>query len=138
MPEQKPQDSAMGDIIGSTRQRLEQSGDTAADRLKSLVAATPAPRASVAATTPPISAPPREPVSQPLPSNYFAQVPTEVAVIPKRKPLRGPSRSMHISMRLSPHERDRLVRWCDDRNLSLPDGIIALIDLAEGQGRDPE
>nr|AJW29205.1 hypothetical protein plasmid201_017 [Sphingomonas sp. NS2] len=40
-------------------------------------------------------------------------------------------------MRLSPPERDRLVRWCDDRNLSLPDGIMALIELAESEGRGP-
>lgn len=137
MPEQKPKGSAMGDIIGSTRQRLEQSGEPA-DRLKSLVAATSAPRAAAPTTLSPMSAPQREPVSQALPPNYFAQVPADVAVIPKRKPQRGPSRSLHISMRLSPPERDRLVRWCDDRNLSLPDGIMALIDLAEGQGRDPQ
>lgn len=135
MPEQKPQGSPMGDIIGSTRQRLEQGGDPA-DRLKNLVAATPAPRvATPAPAAPPVG---REPASQALPANYFPQVTADVAIIPKRKPQRGPSRSLHISMRLSPPERDRLVRWCDERNLSLPDGIMALIDLAEEEGRAGE
>lgn len=135
MPDQKPQGSAMGDIIGATRQRLEQGGDPA-DRLKSLVAATPSPKiAPPAPAATPVS---REPAPQSLPSNYFAQVSADVAIIPKRKPQRGPSRSLHISMRLSPPERDRLVRWCDERNLSLPDGIMTLIDLAEGQERGLE
>ncbi len=131
MPEQKAAPSAMGDIIGSTRQRLEQSEDPA-DRLKNLVAATATPR------TPSAPLAPREPVPSALPANYFPQIPAELGVTPKRKPQRGPARSMHISMRLSPPERDRLVKWCDDRNLSLPDGIMALIDLAEGKGAEAE
>lgn len=134
MPEPKTQASPMGDIIGSTRRRLEQGGDPA-DRLKNLVAATPAPRMPPQA--PPQSTVVREPAPQ-TPSGYFHQVAADVPVVPKRKPQRGPSRSLHISMRLSPPERDRLVRWCDERNLSLPDGIMALIDLAEGQGRGGE
>ena len=54
MPDQNPANSAMGDIIGSTRRRLEQPGPPAnpADRLKNLVAATtvakPAPAAPIA------------------------------------------------------------------------------------------
>jgi hypothetical protein len=131
MPEQKPA-SAMGDIIGSTRQRLEQP-ENPADRLKGLVAATAA-----APKPAPVLPVQREPAGAALPSNYFPQIPVDVGVTPKRKPQRGPARSLHISMRLSPPERDRLVRWCDDRNLSLPDGIMALIDLAEGQGRGEE
>ena len=127
MPDQNPAGSAMGDIIGSTRQRLEQPASPQ-DRLKSLVAATtPAKPSAVPPST-------RETATTGLPGNYFAQVAFEAGIIPKRKPQRGPARSLHISMRLSPPERDRLVKWCDERNLSLPDGIIALIDLAEGLG----
>ncbi|RIA46399.1 hypothetical protein DFR49_0940 [Hephaestia caeni] len=126
MPEPKPAAGALGDIIGSTRQRMEQT-ENPTDRLKTLVEATQAPRAA------PPASPPRAPAPS-LPANYFPQIPTEFGVTPKRKPQRGPARSLHISMRLSPPERDRLVRWCDERNLSLPDGIMALIDLAEGEG----
>lgn len=114
--------SAMGDIIGATRQRLDVPGNPA-DRLKNLVAATITARPAA----------PREAGAPVLPSNYFPQVSSETGIIPKRKPKRGPARSLHISMRLSPPERDRLVQWCDERNLSLPDGIIALLDLAEGE-----
>lgn len=127
MPEDKPAASSMGDIIGSTRQRLEQP-ESPTDRLKSLVAATATPKPSPPSVQ-------REPTGSVLPTNYFPQIPAELGVTPKRKPQRGPARSLHISMRLSPPERDRLVRWCDDRNLSLPDGIMALIDFAEGEGR---
>lgn len=127
MPDQNPAGSAMGDIIGATRQRLEQPVNPA-ERLKSLVAAT-APVAH------PTSAPPaREPPPTALPTNYFPQVTADAGITPKRKPQRGPARTLHISMRLSPPERDRLVNWCDDRNLSLPDGIMALLDKAEGAG----
>lgn len=128
MSEGKAAASSMGDIIGSTRQRLETS-EAPADRLKNLIAATPKPA--------PVPQDFREPAKPILPTNYFPQIPSEVGVTPKRKPQRGPARSLHISMRLSPPERDRLVRWCDDRNLSLPDGIMALIDFAEGEGRGP-
>jgi hypothetical protein len=124
MSEKAPPKSAMGDIIGSTRQRLDQPGSPT-DRLKNLVAAT--------AVSTPQPAPVRETPPAALPANYFAQVSGTAAMTPKRKPQRGPARSIHISMRMSPPERDRLVTWCDDRNLSLPDGIMALLALAEGQ-----
>jgi hypothetical protein len=127
MPDPKTAGSAMGDIIGATRQRLEQP-DSPADRLKALVAATTPSKPTIAASAP------REPASGTLPGNYFPQVAVETGLIPKRKPQRGPARSLHISMRLSAPERDRLVTWCDQRNLSLPDGILALLELAEGQG----
>jgi hypothetical protein len=117
----------MGDIIGSTRQRLEEPASPA-ERLKSLVAATTTAKP---AATPPVH---REAAPAALPGNYFPQVGADAGIVPKRKPQRGPARSLHISMRLSPPERDRLVQWCDERNLSLPDGIIALLDLAEGAG----
>lgn len=119
--------SAMGDIIGTTRQRLEQP-ESPADRLKALVAATAPARPATPSPTP------REAGPATLPGNYFPQVTIETGLTPKRKPQRGPARSLHISMRLSAPERDRLVKWCDERNLSLPDGILALLDLAEGQG----
>ncbi len=124
MSEKGQQKSAMGDIIGSTRQRLDQPG-SAADRLKNLVAAT-----AVAA---PQTAPARETPPATLPANYFPQISGIAGMTPKRKPQRGPARSIHISMRMSPPERDRLVTWCDDRNLSLPDGVMALLALAESQ-----
>ncbi|MES2303704.1 MAG: hypothetical protein V4521_16800 [Pseudomonadota bacterium] len=127
MSDRNPTGSAMGDIIGTTRQRLEEPASPA-ERLKSLVAAT-APAKSVAT---PLAH--RESSPAVLPGNYFPQVAVDVGIVPKRKPQRGPSRSLHISMRLSPPERDRLVKWCDERNLSLPDGIIALLDLADGEG----
>lgn len=130
MPDPNPTGRAMGDIIGSTRLRLEEPVSPA-DRLKNLVAAT-------SAATPTISPPaPREAAQAALPGNYFPQVGIETGIVPKRKPQRGPARSLHISMRLSPPERDRLVMWCDARNLSLPDGILALLDLAEGGGEGP-
>lgn len=131
MRDGKSSASTMGDIISSTRQRLEQS-DAPADRLKSLVAATAAPKL---AASPPTHREAAQPV---LPPNYFPQITTDVVITPKRKPQRGPARSHHISMRLSAPERDRLVTWCDERNLSLPDGVMALIDLAEGKGRGGE
>ena len=127
MPDPNPTGSAMGDIIGSTRQRLEEPASPA-ERLKSLVAATTTAKP---AATPPVH---REAAPAALPGNYFPQVGADAGIVPKRKPQRGPARSLHISMRLSPPERDRLVQWCDERNLSLPDGIIALLDLAEGAG----
>jgi hypothetical protein len=127
MPDPNPTGSAMGDIISSTRQRLEEP-ESPADRLKSLVAAT-----TMAKPAPPQPVN-REAAPAALPGNYFPQVGIEAGFVPKRKPQRGPARSLHISMRLSPPERDRLVKWCDERNLSLPDGIIALLDLAQGEG----
>lgn len=124
--------SALGDIIGATRQRLDAPAADPASLLKDLVATTARPA--------PVQTP-REPAPSVLPPNYFPQIPVETsagagagAIIPKRKPQRGPARSLHISMRLSPPERDRLVRWCDDRNLSLPDGVMALLDLVEREG----
>lgn len=125
MPDQRPATSAMGDIIGSTRQRLEQP-ENPAERLKNLVASA---TATISARSPT-----REEAHTTLPGNYFPQVAIETAMVPKRKPQRGPTRSLHISLRLSLPERDRLVAWCDARNLSLPDGIIALLDLSEGRG----
>jgi len=125
MPDQKPASSAMGDIIGSTRQRLEQPANPV-DRLKNLVAATAPAR--------PVPPPAREAAPTVLPGNYFPQVAADSGIVPKRKPQRGPARSLHISMRLSPPERDRLVQWCDERNLSLPDGVMALLDIAAGSG----
>lgn len=127
MPDSNPLGSAMGDIIGSTRQRLENPTNPA-DRLKDLVAATTKAKPAAPASTL------RETAPTSLPGNYFPQVNSEAGIVPKRKPQRGPARTLHISMRLSPPERDRLVRWCDERNLSLPDGIIALLDLADGEG----
>lgn len=127
MHDQNPAGRAMGDIISSTRQRLEEPASPA-ERLKSLVAAT-----GMAPSAAPVPAA-REPASSVLPTNYFPQVSVAAGIVPKRKPQRGPARSLHISMRLSPPERDRLVAWCDARNLSLPDGILALLDLAEGAG----
>lgn len=130
MPERKSNPSPMGDIINSTRQRIEQSGDPA-DRLKNLVAATPAPKPAKPAAAPAAT---ERPAQQELPSGYFPQVTSEVvSVTPKRRPQRGPLRDLHISMRISLPERDRLVRWCEARNLSLPDGVMALIDIAERQ-----
>jgi len=127
MAENNPTGSAMGDIIGTTRQRLEEPANPAA-RLRSLVAATSQAKPAAAPLAPKEAAP------AVLPGNYFAQVTAETGIVPKRKPQRGPSRSLHISMRLSPPERDRLVKWCDERNLSLPDGIIALLELADRYG----
>lgn len=119
--------SAMGDIIGSTRQRLEQPASHG-DRLKNLVAATSPTKPATSAQAF------HDPAPGIVPTNYFPQVALEVGITPKRKPQRGPARSLHISMRLSPPERDRLVKWCDERNLSLPDGIVALLDMLEGKG----
>ena len=133
MPDKAQSGSPMGDIIGSARQRLEQPASPA-DRLKALVAAT-SPQPSAPSQRPQSYAPTRaEPNSAALPGNYFPQIAADAGITPKRKPLRGPARTLHISMRLSPIERDRLVQWCDDRNLSLPDGIVSLLDLAEGEG----
>lgn len=129
MPDSKHSDqSPLGDIIGQTRQRL--ASDDTTSLLASLVAST-APAPASPPQPAPHPAPRIEPAAQSLPANYFAQIPSAVIATPKRKPVRGPARSLHISMRLSPPERDRLVRWCDDRNLSLPDGIMALLDLVD-------
>jgi hypothetical protein len=127
MSDRNATSSAMGDIIGSTRQRLDQP-ERPGDRLKNLVAATMPTKAATALQ------PAHEPVPGAIPTNYFPQVALAAGITPKRKPQRGPARSLHISMRLSPPERDRLVTWCDDRNLSLPDGIVALLNMVEGKG----
>lgn len=128
MAETKPAASAMGDIIGKTRQRLE-TPDDPTERLKSLVATTTTARPA------PDRPAPRETAQPVLPSNYFPQIQADAGNIPKRKPMRGPARTSHITMRLSQPERERFVLWCDARNLSLPDGLIALLDLIEGEGR---
>ncbi|MGE4404376.1 hypothetical protein [Pseudomonas sp.] len=125
MSEQSKPGAGMGDMIGATRQRLDATPDPAS-RLKELVAATPLPVRTAAPVT---DVPGRLP-----PTNYFPQVPQapEVAVVtPKRSPKKGPTRSQHVTMRLSAPERQRLVQWCEDRNLSLADGVMALLDLAE-------
>jgi len=108
----------LGDLVGNARQRIEHQDDT--EKLKSLVAST---RKAMPA---PISAAP----APELPSKYFPQVSAEVAVTPKRKPIKSATRSQHMSMRLTAAERDRLVRWCEDRNLSIADGVMSLLDIA--------
>lgn len=119
--------NAMGDIIGSARQRLEQTDSDPSARLKNLVAGTviKAPKSEVREAT------------ATLPQNYFAQIPQQTAepvyISAKKKPVRGPTRSLHVSFRLSPPERDRFIHWCEERNLSLPDGLMALLDLYEGK-----
>lgn len=118
MPDKQPVGSAMGDMISSTRQRLVTKPEDPTERLKSLVAATTANSGF-------------SPARQEAPSGYFPQIPSEIGITPKRPPKRGPARSLHISMRLAPQERDRLVQWCDRRNLSLADGVMALLELAE-------
>ncbi|MEP9403532.1 hypothetical protein [Sphingomonas sp. VNH70] len=114
----------MGDIIGTTRERLDASKG-GGDRLRGLVPprdASPKPKAADIAS-------PAE--GRGLPTNYFPQVAEETGVKPKRRPQRGPTRSVHISMRLAPAERDRFVAWCEDKNLSLADGLNELLDSAE-------
>jgi hypothetical protein len=125
MSEHKSAAVGMGDMIGATRQRLDAKPDPAS-RLQELVAATPKPKATVN-PSPEIAW--REP-----PANYFPQVVQPPVVTPKRSPKKGPTRSQHVTMRLSAPERERLVQWCDERNLSLADGIVSLLDLADGQG----
>jgi hypothetical protein len=63
--------------------------------------------------------------------NYFPQVEAKEKASAKRRPDKGPPRSEHISMRLTPDERIRLNYWCDARNLSIPDGVMALLSIAE-------
>lgn len=127
MPDKQPVGSALGDIISSARRRLETKPEDPTERLKSLVAATTAnPGISQA----------RQMALQTheAPSRYFLQIPSEIGITPKRPPKRGPARSLHISMRLAPQERDRLIQWCDNRNLSLADGVMALLELEEREG----
>lgn len=114
----------MGDIIGTTRDRL-QSAATGGDRLRGLI--------PVRDSSPPAKEvrPSTSEDARTLPGNYFPQVAEESAVKPKRRPQRGPTRSIHISMRLAPAERDRFVAWCEDRNLSLADGLNELLDTAD-------
>ena len=115
----------LGDLVGSTRDRLQVAGSPA-DRLKGLVPERVSPPSDVE--------PPLAPAAA-MPNNYFPQITDNVMVAPKRRPQRGPTRSIHISMRLAPAERDRFVRWCEDRNLSLADGLGELLDAAEGQDK---
>lgn len=109
----------LGDLVGSARQRIEHQGDS--DKLKSLVANT----RKAGAVAAQVSSAPE------LPGKYFPQVSAEVTITPKRKPIKSATRSQHMSMRLTAAERDRLVRWCEDRNLSIADGIMALLDAVE-------
>lgn len=114
----------MGDIIGSTRERLD-AANGSSDRLRGLIPPRDAkPKGRDAEL-------PEPPQGRGLPSNYFPQVADDASVKPKRRPQRGPTRSVHISMRLAPAERDRFVTWCEDRNLSLADGLNELLDSAE-------
>ena len=114
----------MGDIIGTTRDRL-QSASAGGDRLRGLIPA----RGASAKTRDVQTSPSAD--ARALAGNYFPQVAEDTAVKPKRRPQRGPTRSIHISMRLAPAERDRFVAWCEDRNLSLADGLNELLDAAE-------
>jgi len=125
MSEHKSTPVGMGDMIGATRQRLDAKPDPVS-RLQELVAATPKPKATVSSSP--------EPARGDPPANYFHQVVEPPVVTPKRSPKKGPTRSQHVTMRLSAPERERFVRWCDERNLSLADGIMTLLDLADGQG----
>lgn len=130
MPDGSQTKADMGDLIGSTRERIATQtpgGDTTA-KLQALVAATATPKPK-----PPV-APAPEPISAEPPRNYFPQVPATTGITPKRTPKKGPTRALSMTMRVSAPERDRLVRWCDERNLSLADGVMALLDIAEGQG----
>jgi len=124
MSEQKSAPVGMGDMIGATRQRLDGKPDPAS-RLQELVAATPKPK-------PAVKPYPETSRGEP-PANYFHQVVEAPIVTPKRSPKKGPTRSQHVTMRLSAPERERLVHWCDERNLSLADGVMALLDRASGQ-----
>lgn len=124
MSEQKSAPVGMGDMIGATRQRLDAKPDPAS-RLQELVAATPKPKHAVN--------PSPETARGEPPANYFPQIVQPPVVTPKRSPKKGPTRSQHVTMRLSAPERERLVHWCDERNLSLADGIMSLLDLADGR-----
>ena len=113
----------LGDLVGSTRERLK-TDSSPTDRLKGLVPHRTASRMETNIQPAPAGA---------MPNNYFPQVTEGSLVAPKRRPQRGPTRSIHISMRLAPAERDRFVKWCEDRNLSLADGLGELLDKVEGE-----
>lgn len=80
------------------RQRLDAKPNPAS-RLQELVAATPKPKAAV-------NPPPEQARGEP-PANYFHQVVEATVVTPKRSPKKGPTRSQHVTMRLSAPERER-------------------------------
>lgn len=50
-----------------------------------------------------------------------------------KKPVQQERRSASVTMRLTPTERLRFVRWCEDRNVSLSDGLMMLLDDAIGE-----
>lgn len=125
MPEDTNPSSAMGDIIGSTRKRLEQEKG-GAETLKNLVAQIPI------ASEPPARSEPRPATNVP-PGYFLQQSEPPSRSIAKKRPKHGPNRDETINMRATFAERDRFVTWCDLRSLSFPDGLMLLLDIAEGK-----
>ena len=130
MPE-KP-GTAMGDIIGSTRNRIRSQEGDPASRLKSLV--PPAQTMSTSPNWPPAVF---QDVQTPdaLPSNYFPQNPSVSSKssrtpTPKEPPLRKNTRDSQVVFRLTIEEREQLVSWCRAENLSFADGVMKLLNDA--------
>jgi len=108
----------MPDIIASTHAAIDDSDKD--DELMSLVGAVKKAAPARAAAHPATG-----------PSGYHAQIGTDAPSVRYKKPTRIEPRSLVVNMRLTASERDRFYSFCEDRNLSLPDGLVALMDLAQ-------
>lgn len=118
--------SPMGDLVSSTRQRIDQPQSQSADLANLVRMTVPGPKIEDASG--------RGRDSHPAmpPSNYFPQNASPDQMPAKRKVTKV-ARTLPVNMRLNAAERERLYRWCEDRNLSLPDGVMALLEMAEGR-----
>lgn len=101
----------MGDIVSATRENMP-SGEKG---LQDLVRKIPPPKDR-----------------EQLPG-YRTHVELTNATRPKR-PVEYERRSAAITMRLTPTERLTFIRWCEDQNLSMSDGLVKLMELNTNNG----
>lgn len=71
---------------------------------------------------------------------YHPQIaPEPEAPRPKRNPKVKAEKRVHvINMRLTTTERERFYTWCEERDLSLPDGLVALMDAIQGRSTNDQ
>lgn len=105
----------MPDIIASTQANI--GGLNEDDDLMNLVGA--AKRVAV-----------KKVQTEAMPSGYHPQISESEPAVRHKKPARSEKRSLVVNMRLTANERERFYSFCEERNLSLPDGLIELMRLA--------
>lgn len=125
----EPKPVAMDDIIGKTLSRRKpDEGKGALPDLKSLVG-----NIAVETQPPPSRIANTEQLKPSAPGYFPQQADYPDRRIVKKRPKRGETRTEHISLRMAPGERDRFYQWCNERDISTPDAIMLLMDIAEGK-----